>query len=44
MTRTVPPGGENERAFSIRLSTIWPSRESCPGTWKARAPPPSKRK
>ena len=26
--RTVPPGGENERALSIRLLTTWPSRES----------------
>ena len=41
VTRTVPPGGENERAFSIRLSTTWPRRESWPGTWNARAPPPS---
>ena len=32
----MPPGGENERAFSIRLSTTWPRRESCPGTWNAR--------
>ena len=39
----MPPGGENERAFSIRLSTTWPSRESWPGTLKARAPPPSNR-
>ncbi len=23
-----PPSGENERAFSIRLSITWPSRES----------------
>ena len=35
VTRTVPPGGENERALSIRLSTTWPSRESWPGTTKA---------
>ena len=41
VTRTVPPGGENERAFSIRLSNTWPSRESWPDTTKASGPPPS---
>ena len=28
-------GGENERAFSIRLSITWPMRESWPGATKA---------
>ena len=42
VTRTVPPGGENERALSIRLSITWPSRESWPGTTKLGGPPPSK--
>ncbi len=40
--RTVPPGGENERALSTRLLTTWPSRKSWPGTWKFAGPPPSK--
>ena len=31
VTRTVPPGGENERALSIRLSITWPSREFVAG-------------
>ena len=44
VTRTAPPGGENERAFSIRLSMIWPRRDSWPGTWKPRPEPPSNRK
>ena len=38
----MPPGGENERALSIRLLITWPSRESWPGTTKASGPPPSK--
>ena len=42
VTRTVPPGGENERALSIRLSITWPSRESWPGTRNACGAPPSK--
>ena len=34
-TRTLPSGGEKERALSIRLSITWPSRLSCPSTKKA---------
>ena len=37
VTRTLPPGGENERALSIRLLTTWPRRKSWPGTTKDRA-------
>ncbi len=40
--RTVPPGGENERALSIRLSITCPSRESWPGTTKLACSSPSK--
>ena len=41
VTRTMLPGGENERALSTRLSITWASRESLPSTVKADGPPPS---
>ena len=41
MTRTVPPGGENERALSIRLLITWPSREFVAEHDEAAGPPPS---